>query len=106
MSSSSVVVACARCMWASFRKAVRSWNESLSAFIGAVAVHPSHEARQEPFVAILFCGMSGISQRFRERKQQGHRFRWPFLYSLSIFWQEWCGVVRIAQILKFFPRWA
>jgi hypothetical protein len=90
-------------MWASFRKAVRSWIESLSAFIGAVAVHPSHEARQEPFVAILFCGMSGISQRFRERKQQGHHFRWPFLYSLSIFWQEWCGGGPYCADLKVLP---
>jgi hypothetical protein len=25
---------------------------------------------------------------FLERKQKGHRFRWPFHYSISIVWQE------------------
>lgn len=44
-----------------------------------------------------------IRRHFLEHKQEGHRYRWPFHYSLSIFWQEWSAVVPIAHILTFSP---
>jgi len=44
--------------------------------------------------------------QFWDHNRKGHRFRWPLCYSSLHCWQEWCGVVLIAWLLKFFPRWA